>query len=212
MTQWGKNDNAANSVNWAVQSLRKSATAANTTELYANTTAGVYGTGLVAGQFGVSAQEMRAQRSNTGGAKAAHSGWVLRKEGTGGRAGRVHYEVLVAMSDLTGDGSDDAIIPDWILSILTQPQDSSANTGDPISFTVEAESEPSGATLVYTWEVDGGVGTWAAISDGGVYANSDTATLEISDNTGLDGNVYRVIVQATGAANVVSANATVTEV
>lgn len=30
----------------------------------------------------------------------AHSGWVLRKEGTGGRAGRVQYEVLVAMGSL----------------------------------------------------------------------------------------------------------------
>jgi hypothetical protein len=30
----------------------------------------------------------------------AHSGWVIRREGTGGRAGRIHYEVLVAMGSL----------------------------------------------------------------------------------------------------------------
>lgn len=30
----------------------------------------------------------------------AHSGWVLRTEGSGGRAGRVQYEVLVAMGSL----------------------------------------------------------------------------------------------------------------
>jgi hypothetical protein len=30
----------------------------------------------------------------------AHAGWVVRREGTGGRAGRVHYETLVAMHSL----------------------------------------------------------------------------------------------------------------
>jgi hypothetical protein len=54
----------------------------------------------------------------------AHAGWVLRTEGTGGRAGRVQYETLVAMGSLgaqtaaygtaagVADASDDAIIPD----------------------------------------------------------------------------------------------------
>jgi hypothetical protein len=62
-----------------------------------------------------------------GGAKndgAAHAGWVLRTEGTGGRAGRVQYEVLIAMGSLgkqsaaygtaatTADASDDLVLPD----------------------------------------------------------------------------------------------------
>lgn len=42
----------------------------------------------------------------------AHTGWVLRTEGTGGRAGRVQYEVLVAMSEVISDASDDAVLPD----------------------------------------------------------------------------------------------------
>ena len=29
-----------------------------------------------------------------------HAGWVVRREGTGGRAGRIHYETLVAMGSL----------------------------------------------------------------------------------------------------------------
>lgn len=51
----------------------------------------------------------------TGGAKnrgVAHAGWVIRTEGTGGRAGRVQYETLVAMSTITSDGSDDTVLPD----------------------------------------------------------------------------------------------------
>lgn len=42
----------------------------------------------------------------------SHAGWVLRTEGTGGRAGRVQYETLVAMGSMTGDASDDALLPD----------------------------------------------------------------------------------------------------
>lgn len=41
----------------------------------------------------------------------AHSGWVLRKEGTGGRAGRVTYETLVA-GGISGDASDDTLLPE----------------------------------------------------------------------------------------------------
>jgi len=53
----------------------------------------------------------------------AHAGWVLRTEGTGGRAGRVQYETLVAMGTLgstlaahgtaatTTDASDATILP-----------------------------------------------------------------------------------------------------
>lgn len=40
-----------------------------------------------------------------------HTGWVLRTEGSGGRAGRVQYEVLVA-GGITTDGSDDQFIQD----------------------------------------------------------------------------------------------------
>lgn len=41
---------------------------------------------------------------------STHSGWVLRKEGTGGRAGRVQYETLVAMGSMTEDGDDDSVL------------------------------------------------------------------------------------------------------
>jgi hypothetical protein len=64
-----------------------------------------------------------------GGAKnngIPHAGWVLRTEGTGGRAGRVQYEVLVAMGSLgaqraaygtaatVADASDDDILPETV--------------------------------------------------------------------------------------------------
>ncbi len=36
----------------------------------------------------------------------AHVGWVKKTVGTGGRAGRVHYETLVAASSMSGDAED----------------------------------------------------------------------------------------------------------
>jgi hypothetical protein len=43
---------------------------------------------------------------------AAHAGWVRRTVGTGGRAGRINYETLVAMGSISGDQSDDIKYPD----------------------------------------------------------------------------------------------------
>ena len=44
--------------------------------------------------------------------KIAHSGWVRRVAGSGGRSGRVQTEVLVANSSITGDQADDTQFPD----------------------------------------------------------------------------------------------------
>lgn len=45
------------------------------------------------------------------GDKAAHSGWALRTEGSGGRAGRVQYEVLVAAGSIgTDNNADDTLL------------------------------------------------------------------------------------------------------
>ena len=50
--------------------------------------------------------------SGAGGTILTHAGWVRRTIGTGGRAGRVQQEVLVAMGSMTGDQSDDIQYPD----------------------------------------------------------------------------------------------------
>jgi len=42
--------------------------------------------------------------------KGAHAGWILRTVGSGGRAGRVNVETLVAMGSMTGDGDDDTVV------------------------------------------------------------------------------------------------------
>ena len=44
--------------------------------------------------------------------KGVTAGWNLRTAGTGGRAGRVQNECLVAMRSISSDASDDTILPD----------------------------------------------------------------------------------------------------
>lgn len=77
--------------------------AQNGDALYANNTVNAFKTGLTIGVFGVDANETAL--ANNAANKPAHAGWVLRKVGTGGRAGRVQTETLIAMGSMTGDGT-----------------------------------------------------------------------------------------------------------
>lgn len=68
-----------------------------------NTAIGLGGTGNVS-VMGVDTTEQGV----AGNPKGGHAGWVLVKRGTGGRAGRIQVETLVAMGSMTGDGSASA--------------------------------------------------------------------------------------------------------
>ena len=56
--------------------------------------------------FGMGSSGMVGSGLNT------HIGWVKKTVGTGGRAGRVTYETLVAGSSISGDATDDLNAPD----------------------------------------------------------------------------------------------------
>jgi hypothetical protein len=64
----------------------------------------------VGGAGGVDAVVNVQLTGQEGSTKGALAGWNLRKEGSGGRAGRVQYECLVAMGSITGDGADDTLL------------------------------------------------------------------------------------------------------
>jgi hypothetical protein len=75
--------------------------AANGSQMYANTSPNAFVNGARLGVFGVDANEIRL--ANNRAQAATHSGWILRREGTGGRAGRITTEVLVAMGSMSAD-------------------------------------------------------------------------------------------------------------
>ena len=137
--------------------------------MFGNTTSNSFLYNVAVGVFGYDAAEVQAERAD-GGERPAHAGWVLRTEGTGGRAGRVQMETLVAMGSLgaqtaaygtaasVADASDDTIAADYTLTITSNPASRSANStnNDIATFTVAGASIPTGATLNYYWQKWGG--------------------------------------------------------
>jgi hypothetical protein len=89
---------------------------ANTQQLFGNTTVATISTSLgvqnmAIGVFGVDAAE-KANTLNQANTAGAHAGWVIRKAGTGGRAGRIQVETIVAMGSMIGDAADDVTLGD----------------------------------------------------------------------------------------------------
>lgn len=207
MAQWGNNDAASNSVIYAVNQYGVTANSANRTAFFGNTTADAFTTGITVGQFGEDTNEARAKRA-AGAARAPHAGWVVKTTGSGGRSGRVSYETLVAMGSMTGD-AEDVVLPDYTILINTQPSDTSANTTDSenATFTVAAVTVPSGGTLTYAWTYANG----DAIQAGANVGTTTTATLTVNSAVETANADFKVEISTTGgAANVVSANATLT--
>lgn len=233
MSSHGNYDNAANAPYWAVNSTIVNATnvknnnaaptAANVALLYGNTTSGVYTTDETIGLFMVDQNEMDVQESN--GTPPAHKGWNLKTTGSGGRAGRVTWETLVALSEVNSDSNtDDTVLPDSIITITSQPATVrgpvSAASANTVSFAVTA-AVTSGASvgLSYQWQVNNNSGgSWVNIDPGtGVTTGqptqmtktgANTATL-VLDPTGTAANnfVFRCVVTNSDAgASATSAN------
>jgi hypothetical protein len=226
MSSWGNNDNAANAPYWAVNStivnaadvkaVASAPTAANVALLYANTQANAYTAGETIGLFGVDAQE--ASTSNR-----VHTGWVLRTTGSGGRAGRVQEEVLVAMSAFGADGVDgDAQTYANVSITLSGPSNGSvvanAEFANVVSFTVTPTLDgDTSATLTYQWQynnADGSAG-WANVpanTNPIQWSGKTSATLQARPaTTANNGTVLRVVVTAADeGVNATSANAILT--
>lgn len=206
MSQWKNTDDAANSVLWAPTSVKLAPNTANRDDLFGNTTADATITGITVGQFGVDTSEAQAARAGAN-TKAAHAGWVLRTVGSGGRANRVQNEVLVAMGSMSGD-AEDAVFADYKILIGTQPLSNTANTtnSENATFRVVASSVPSGATLTYAWTYANG----DAIATNANVGVKTAANLVINSAVQTTNASFKVTISATGAANVVSSNATLT--
>lgn len=206
MALYGKSDAASNVSVVVCSTVQATQNTANRDALYGNTTADAFITGVTTGIFGADAGEVQAARDGAN-TKITTPGYVLRTVGSGGRAGRVTMETLAAVR-LSTDASDDAVLPDYKLRITTQPSGDTANTtaGENATFTVVARSTPAGATLTYQWAYANG----DTIQAGANVGNTTQATLTVNSAIETANVDFKVVVGATGAANVTSANATLT--
>ena len=220
MSSWGNNDNAANAPYWAVNSTispdnpnRARPTAANVAILYGNTTPDVYTTGKTIGLFMVDTAEEIVQETQAN--HPVHSGWNLKVTGSGGRAGRTQWETLVALASVQSDnnGSDDAVLPDAVITltqpIARNPVPVSAASGNTVTFSVAGTTVvPDSAVLTYKWQVNAGGMDWVDIDNGTnistgqpgdmIKTGANTATL-VLDPTAVTANnyVFRARVTAT---------------
>lgn len=198
MALWSNTDANTSVPKFAPSTVSLENTQDNSNLMYGNTTADAFVTGETIGVFGVDTNEQQATSNNAGG----HAGWVLRTEGSGGRAGRVHTETLVAMGSMSGDG-EDVVYPDYSISILSQPQAANNAAAGSVTFDVSAVTVPTGGSLSYQWSVDeDGSETMVTL------AGETSATLDL-DNIATD-NLYRVVVSVTGGNDVTSSNAALT--
>ena len=92
MSSWTNVDEAAGAPLWSVAAIRKTPSTANRTDLFNDTTADNFITGQTIGLFNF-------KDSETQSGAVAHVGWNLKTTGSGGRASRVQYECLVALTE-----------------------------------------------------------------------------------------------------------------
>ena len=91
MSSWTKADSAAGAPLWAAAQLNVAPSTSNRTSLYQNASANTFITGATHGLFNYTTSETQS-------GKIAHTGWVLKTTGSGGRAGRVSYQTLVCLT------------------------------------------------------------------------------------------------------------------
>jgi hypothetical protein len=99
MASWGLTDAYTAAPLWALLQVNKAPTLTNmgpvdsaaVALLFENAEADDFITGKTIGLFNYSASETQS-------GKVAHSGWVLKSTGSGGRANRDSYETLVCLT------------------------------------------------------------------------------------------------------------------
>ena len=160
----------------------------------------------------------------------SHTGWTHYTTYSDANGVRHKAETLVAMSKnfanvtvlgVGQDAADDTVLANAYIDITLQPsnvidylQNLSAT-----SFTVAANSVPTSANLVFTYQwqraaniIDATAGYFANVSTGGIFTTATTGTLNLSNTSGLNGNVFRCVVGTAdqGADQNTSATATIT--
>ena len=142
-------------------------------------------------------------------AETTNPGWIYVNEYTDMHGNpRKKNEVLCAIGSITTD-AEDAVFPDTVITINTQPISVATFAFEPVSYTVVATTLPVGTTINYRWQqAANSNAAFTNLTNGGTFANTTTPTLNIANN-GIAGSntLYRVQLSAAGVtANTVSSN------
>lgn len=104
------------------------------------------------------------------------------------------YRCIISSNCGNSDTTNTATLTvNEVPAITNQPTNTTTCDGSNASFTVAA----TGTNLSYQWEVNSGSG-WSNVTNGGVYSNATTATLNITGATvAMSGNMYRCTISGT---------------
>ncbi|MFT3980903.1 MAG: GEVED domain-containing protein [Ferruginibacter sp.] len=94
-------------------------------------------------------------------------------------------------------GADEFTLPDPVAGSIA----ASANPAcEPGAVTITGSGQSAGADFYYQWQVNTGSG-YTNLADAGVYTGTSTTTLTISNTTGLNGYLYRLVVNRCSPAS-----------
>lgn len=100
-----------------------------------------------------------------------------------------NFDVVISNGTCNTTSNAVALTVKSVSSITSNPANSTISAGSNTSFTVAASNNPTS----YLWQVstDGGI-NWSTVSNGGIYSNATTATLNLTSATGtMNGYRYR---------------------
>jgi len=143
------------------------------------------------------------------------AGWWLYRE-TKDSAGKIRHmaEHLIAMGAPVLDtttGIREAIVDSIevpttaVLSFTTKPSNQTVIAPAAATFTTVVGISPAGGAISYQWLLlDSATKTYNPLTNTGVYTGTTTNTLTVSNSTGLNGSVYKVVASAPNAIDITS--------
>tara|TARA_R110000868_G_scaffold9000_10_gene45684 strand:+ start:37076 stop:37888 length:813 start_codon:yes stop_codon:yes gene_type:complete len=165
--------------------------------------------------FGVDTSENTVTNDLSHIADVTHTGWVRKISKTDQHgATRVSWEVLVAGSSITGDAADDATLPDYYVTIDSDPVANTGSAGADAqpTFTVAGSTTPTGGSLTYLWEYTTSAGnteTFDTTVGVAGFAGQTGDTLTVNANTIGDTTEVRCLVGAVGSSGDVTSGSAI---
>lgn len=141
------------------------------------------------------------------------AGWWLYSEYKDSSGNIRHKaEHLITMSSPSEDSginqeieSSISEVTTAVLSFMTKPSNLTVTAPATATFSTVVAISPVGGAISYQWlKQDPTTKAYGDVADAGVYTGSATNTLTISDSTGLNGSVYKVMVSAPNAVSITS--------
>lgn len=194
MSQWGKTDNASNSVIWAPACVNRAANAANRDAMFGNNTVGAFVGNVVTGVYGASAAEVQYSRTNAsvsflrvtfpGSGYSANATVTITGNATGNAT--ANSTGKISALNITAVGNSYSAAPTVTIAAPT-PQSFNANTAvDAVNDFIAIASSPFTDNDQVTYTVAAGNTALTNLTSGSRYfvVSSNSTGIKLSTTRG----------------------------